>query len=98
MLRYKSAWMPVAGTAEEQMQNYSWRGGSWLLGRGLGPGGGHVLNPAGGSPSPHIRHLKPHCVSCGPSRPIGDYYSAILREVSLDLSRISPRPPPAPHV
>ena len=36
MLRYKSAWMPVAGTAEDQMQSYS--GESQLERRGLAAG------------------------------------------------------------
>lgn len=60
MLRYKSAWMPVAGTAEDQMQSYSRESqlvrrelaaGARGLGPGLGPVGGGALRAT------HRRHV-----------------------------------------
>ena len=60
MLRYNSAWMPVAGTAEDQMQSYS--GESQLERRELAAGTragawGRARIESGGRFSPHMTCL-----------------------------------------
>ena len=96
MLRYKSAWMPVAGTAEDQMQSYS--GESQLERRELAAGTragawGRARIESGGRFSPHIRHLTaPRIVWAQPAnRRL--LFRNFERSLYLDISPRIPRRP-----
>ena len=101
MLRYKSAWMPVAGTAEDQMQSYS--GESQLERRELAAGTragawGRARIESGGRFSPHIRHLTaPRIVWAQPAnRRL--LFRNFARGLSRSISNLPAAPPCAARV
>lgn len=114
MLRYKSAWMPVAGTAEDQMQRYS--GQSQLARRELAAGTragawGRARIESAGRLSPHTyktSHTAPRIVRTQPAnrrllfrnfaRGLSIYLPAHITGAARVSSGATPRASPAPRV